>query len=89
MRLYTVYQNVDSMYRNRLPRITKKYRPKGRRNQENHSRDFRMCEIRTAQQVAQLHDSLLLLSLLFSINYIIVLYSGRVPAANAPGCTAA
>jgi len=47
---------------NRLPGIMKNYRPKGRRNQGRP--DFWICEIRTGEQVAELHDSLMMMMMM-------------------------
>jgi hypothetical protein len=50
-------QRVNRMPRNRLTRVIKIADQKEEGTREDHSRDFRICEIGTGQQVAQLNDT--------------------------------
>jgi hypothetical protein len=54
-------QHVNRIPRNRLPRLIKKYTPKGSRNQ---GRDFWVHETGMGQQVVQLVDSYMMMKMI-------------------------
>jgi hypothetical protein len=64
-------QNVNRMPRNRLPRLMKNHTPEGRGNQD-HWRDFWMCETGTGQQVGQLLDCyiVMMMTMMMMINVV-------------------
>ena len=63
--------HVNRMSRNRLPKVMKQYFPTGRRNHGRPLSDFWMRENGTGQQVAQLHERLMMMMMMIASQKIL------------------